>query len=355
MSNLFKSHWYRWAVALVVAYWFPCSVEAQTLRVSDVDQRVGPRTEFQKPLAWDIEGHTVILEGITATGGQYLQKRGSGFDLFGAQAGKNAFVYEGVYDLRVARKMANTFTYGFNGRILASGVDESIESQERFDFYLQNYFGRFSFGNFDDRDLIVYSARTVLAGEANLFYDGYFAPSTQRAFRFRTRLSSYLVDAAVDEDGDAYNVGIRYGSPNHYVKQFWSLNYQGGDLFSRYQRNGLSLGYLVSYGSFDVALGLSYDKLDPYADFQSFDRIAGSIGASYKVGRTTVSAGALFGETNHGELETAYTAGMRYDFVRGLSFNAGYFYIDSDSRGTDGEALSAGNVAGVRTSLSYRF
>lgn len=331
------------------------SAGAQTLRVSDVDRRVGPRTYFQKPIAWDVAGHTVLVEGITAAGGQYLRKRTTAQDLFGDQDDDYAMIYEGVYDLRIARKLPNTYTYGFNGRILLSGLAGSLENEERFDVYVRNYLGQFSFGNFDDRDALVFSARSVLAGEADLFFDGFLAPSTERAFRFRTRLSSYLIDAAIDEDGDRYNVGVRFGSPNDYVKKFWSLNYQGGDLFSRYERNGLSAGYLISYGSLDVALGVSYDQLDPYADFRTFDRISGSLGASYKVGRTTLAAGFLLGETDDGPLETGYTAGLRYDFVRGLSLNAGYFYLDSESTGSDGRPLSAGNVSGVRTSISYRF
>ena len=347
---------HRGRLLLLFAWLFLCqSLGAQTLRVSDVDQRVGPRTEFQKPIAWDVAGHTVLVEGITAAGGQVLRKRHSAQDLFGDQDDEYALVYEGVYDLRIAKKLPTTFTYGFNGRILLSGVGDSVANEERFDVYLRNYFGQFSYGNFDDRDALVFSARSVLAGEANLFFDGFFAPSTDRAFRFRSRVSSYLIDAAIDEDGDAYNVGVRFGSPNDYVKNFWSLNYQGGDLLSRYHRHGLSAGYLLSYGSLDIAFGLAYDQLDPYANFATFDRLSGSLGISYKFGATTLAAGALLGETNGGPLETAYTAGFRYDFVRGLSFNAGYFYIDSESTGSDGEALSAGNVSGVRTSLSYRF
>lgn len=347
----------RWCRLLLLVGWvFLCqSLESQTLRVSDVDQRVGPRTEFQKPIAWDVAGHTVLVEGITAAGGQYLRKQHSAQDLFGDQDDEYALVYEGVYDLRIAKKLPTTFTYGFNGRILLSGVGDSIINDERFDVYLRNYFGQFSYGNFDDRDALVFSARSVLAGEANLFFDGFFAPSTDRAFRFRSRVSSYLIDAAIDEDGDTYNAGIRFGSPNDYIKKFWSLNYQGGDLLSRYQRNGLSAGYLLSYGSLDVAFGFSYDHLDPYANFATFERLSGSLGVSYKLGATTLAAGALLGETNDGPLETAYTAGFRYDFARGLSLNAGYFYIDSESTGTDGQPLSAGNASGVRTSLSYRF
>lgn len=346
----------RWGFVLLLGLLgLSQTLSSQTLRVSDIDRRVGPRTYFQKPLAWDVAGHTVLVEGITAAGGQYLRKQQTAQDLFGDQDDEYALVYEGVYDVRVAKKLPTTFTYGFNGRLLLSGVAGELENEERFDVYLRNYFGQFSYGNFDDRDATVFSARSVLAGEANLFFDGFFAPSTQRAFRFRSRVSSYLVDAAIDEDGDAYNVGIRYGSPNDYVKKFWSLNYQGGDLLSRYHRNGLSAGYLLSYGSLDVALGFSYDQIDPYAQFDTFDRISGSLGISYKLGAATLAAGALLGETNNGPLETAYTAGFRYDFARGLSLNAGYFYIDSESAGSDGQPLSAGNVSGVRTSLSYRF
>ncbi|MDF1816033.1 MAG: hypothetical protein P1V20_27785 [Verrucomicrobiales bacterium] len=331
------------------------SLVAQTRLVSDVDQRTGPRAEFQKPLAWEIGGYTALVEGALITGGQYLHKRPSAVDIFAAQQDNYAFKYDGLFDFRLAKKLPNTFAYGFEGRLLVSGIDDNATTQERFDVYIENFMGRFSFGNFDDRDLIVYSARNVLAGEADLFYDGFFAPSTRRAFRFRTRLSSYLLDGAIDENGDSYNFGIRYGSPSDYVKKFWSLNYQGGDLFSRYHRNGISAGYLISYGSLDFALGISYDHLDPYSNFASFDRIAGSAGISYKQGRTTVSAGALAGETNNGNTEVAYTTGMRYDFVRGMSLNLGYFYIDSDSTGTDGGAITPGNVSGARSSLSYRF
>jgi hypothetical protein len=63
----------------------------------------------------------------------------------------------------------------------------------------------------------------------------------------------------------------------------------------------------------------------------------------------------MLAETNGGDLETSYTAGLRYDMARGVSLNAGWFYLDSDSIGTDGNELTAGDFSGVRTSISYRF
>ncbi len=331
---------------------FPAA--AQSYRtVSDVDRRIGPRTEFQKPLAWDINDHTVVFEGATIFGTQYQFDFDPGVP--GVGPDRFDYFYGGIYDLRISRKMANTLTYGVNGRLLTSGIGGGEASEGRFDLYLRGIWGQISYGDFDDRDSLILSARSSLAGEANLFYDGFLNPSNRRAFRYRARYSSFLVDAAIDEDGKNYNAGFLYKSPSSHVKRAWSFDYHGGDLFDRYARNGVTLGHMLTYGAWDFSIGVSWDHLDPYADFESFNRYSGSIGAGYKWGRTTWSAGLLFAETDGGDLEFGATAGMRYDFARGLSFNAGYLYLDSDSVGSDGLAVTTGNFSGIRTSISYRF
>ncbi len=329
--------------------------EAQTRRVSDFDQRRGPRHEFQKPLAYDVGGHTVLFEGLMFTGGQYLFEDLDTQGLVPGNAG-GTFVYGGVFDLRVTRKMANTYAYGFDGRIVVDGVEGAENVDERFDVYIRGHRGQISYGNFADRDEILISGRRGLVGEANLFNDGFFSPSNKRAFRYRGRFSSFLVDAAVDDDGENYNVGVLYRSPTISRKDSWSLDYHGGDVFDRYKRNGVTAGYQISYGSFDIKAGVAYDHFDPYAaGFGNFDRMSASFAASYKFHQLTLSAGFMLSETNNGDLETAYTAGLRYDMARGLSLNAGYFYMDADSLGTDGLPVTAGDFSGGRITLSYQF
>ena len=327
--------------------------KGQTQRVSDIDRRIAPRTQFQKPIAWEVGDHTFLFEGTSLAGTQYLFD----FDPGTPGIGRDHFdlYYAGVYDLRISRKMANTLTYGVNTRLLTSGIAGSEATEGRFDVYLRGIWGQVSYGDFDDRDTLVLSARNSLAGEANLFYDGFVNTSPSRAFRYRARYSSFLVDAAVDDDGRNYNAGFLYRSPHETVKRAWSFDYHGGDLYGRYARNGVTFGHMLTYGSWDITAGVSWDHLDPYAGFNSFDRISGSIGTGYKWGRTAVGAGLLVAETGGGDLEYGATAGFRYDFSRGFSFNAGYLYLDSNSLGTDGLPVTAGQLSGIRTSFSYRF
>lgn len=343
---------------IVIAFGFLNTATAQQSGrfVSNIDRRIGPRTAFQKPLAYDIADHTVLIEGVMFSGGQYLFDAVNTQGLVPGNGDDFEAFYGGLLDLRVARKASNAISYGFDSRLLFSG-SESSDSDVfgRYDVYLRGRYGQISYGNFADRDSLHLSGRNTLSGEANLFYDGFFSPSDARAFRYRGRFSSFLVDAAIDEDGENYNMGFLYRSPHRFRKNSWSFDFHGGDYLNRYDRKGVTLAHGISYGSWDFTLAGSWDQFDPYANFATFDRVSGSFITSYKHHAYTWSAGVLLAETNDGELETAYTAGLRYDMARGLSLNAGYFYIDSESLGTDGQSVTAGDFSGVRTSISYRF
>ncbi|MDF1826440.1 MAG: hypothetical protein P1U68_17480 [Verrucomicrobiales bacterium] len=337
---------------------FVLSAAAQTPSrlVSDIDRRLGPRTTFQKPIAYDIADHTVLLEGAVFSGGTYLFDSVNSQGLVQDTEGWDGF-YGGIVDLRIARKMGNALSYGIDGRTIFEGTGSSDFTFEdtRFDIYLRGRYGQISYGDFDDRNALLLSSRSALSGEATLFYDGFFNPPGGKAFRYRGRFSSFLVDAAVDDNGENYNIGFLYRSPTATKKDSWSLDYHGGDYLERYARNGVTAGYDIAYGSWDFKVAASWDQFDPYADFDSFDRISASFCASYKFQAFTWSAGLMLSETNGGDLETTYTAGIRYDMARGLSLNTGYFYIDSDSIGTDGNPIAAGNFSGMRSSISYRF
>ena len=324
---------------------------------SDIDRRVGPRTTFQKPIAFDVADHTVLFEGIIFSGGTYLFDAVDTRGLITDREDTPVGFYGGLFDLRIARKMSNALTYGFDGRFQLTGEGgQDTLNDERFDVYLRGRYGQISYGNFDDRNSLLLSGSTTLSGEANLFFDGYFDPSPDRAFRYRGRFGSFLVDAAIDDDGDAYNFGLLYRSPTPTRKNSLSFDYHGADDYlGLYERDGFTAAYGTSYGSFDVKIAAAWDQFAPHANFDSFERIAGTLCASYKYHAFTWSAGLMLAETNGGDLETTYTAGLRYDMARGVSLNTGWFYIDSDSVGTDGNPITAGDFSGVRTSISYRF
>lgn len=333
------------------------AAQQQFRLASDVDRRVGPRTEFQKPIAFDVGDHTLLFEGVVIGGGTYLFNGLNTQALGVDEVEKLRGFYEGLFDLRLSRKLTNGLSYGFDGRLLAAGAEERGSSADgRFDVYLRSRYGQISYGDFEDRNSILLSGRTGLSGEANLFFDGFFDPSFDRAFRYRGRFGSFLVDAAIDDDGDQYNVGLLYRSPTRTRKDSWSFDYHGADDYlGRYERDGVTLGYGVSHGSLDLKFAGALDRFEPHFDFPSFDRISGSFCANYKLHAFTWSAGILVAETNGGELETAYTAGMRYDLARGMSLNAGWFHVDSESTGSDGNPVAAGIFSGIRTSISYRF
>lgn len=349
---------YLLSLLIVVLSGFGNVVAQQNFRMtSNVDRRIGPRTTFQKPIAYDIADHTVLLEGALFSGGTYLfdaiNTRGLVTDREDTPVG----FYGGLFDLRIARKMSNALTYGFDSRLLVSGEEgQSARSEGRFDAYLRGRYGQISYGNFADRNSLLLSSSTILSGEANLFFDGYFDPSFERAFRYRGRFGSFLVDAAIDDDGDNYNAGFLYRSPTWSRKDSFSFDYHGANNYlGLYERDGFTAGYGTSYGSLDLKVAAAWDQFNPHSNFSTFERVAGTFCASYKYHAFTWSAGIMLAETNGGALETSYTAGMRYDMARGVSLNAGWFYVDSDSIGTDGNEVTAGDFSGVRTSISYRF
>ena len=324
---------------------------------SDVDRRVGPRTTFQKPIAFDVADHTVLFEGVVFAGGTYLFDAVDTRGLFTDQEDTPVGLYGGLFDLRVARRMSNTLAYGFDGRFFLNG-DETRDAAtfEGFDVYLRGRYGQISYGNFEDRNSLPLSARNTLSGDANLFFDGYFDPSFDRAFRYRGRFSSFLVDAAIDDDGDEYNIAILYRSPTRRRKDSLSFDYHGADDYlGIHERDGFTAACGTSYGSLDLKVAGAWDQFDPHANFATFERVSGEFCASYKYHAFTWSAGMMLAETNGGDLETTYTAGVRYDMSRGVSINAGWFYMDSDSVGTDGNQLTAGDFSGVRSTISYRF
>ncbi|MCK5922939.1 MAG: hypothetical protein KAG66_18495, partial [Methylococcales bacterium] len=66
-------------------------------------------------------------------------------------------------------------------------------------------------------------------------------------------------------------------------------------------------------------------------------------------------AGVLFTEVNDGGVGFVATAGMRYDFSRGRSFNLGYIHADTDGQTTDGFPMADANLSGLRMSFAYSF
>lgn len=333
------------------------SAQQRFRMTSDIDRRVGPRTTFQKPIAFDVADHTVLLEGVVFSGGTYLFDAVDTRGLITDREDTPVGFYGGLFDLRIARKMSNAISYGFDGRFQLTGEEgQDALTDERYDVYLRGRYGQISYGNFADRNSLLLSGRTTLSGEANLFFDGYFDPSFDRAFRYRGRFGSFLVDAAIDDDGDTYNLGLLYRSPTPTRKDSWSLDYHGADDYlGLHERDGFTGAYGTSYGSLDLKLAAAWDQFNPHANFATFERLSGEFCGSYKYHAFTWSAGVMLAETNGGDLETTYTAGVRYDMARGVSLNAGWFYMDSDSVGTDGNQLTAGDFSGVRSSISYRF
>jgi hypothetical protein len=220
-----------------------------------------------------------------------------------------------------------------------------------------------SYGDFDERDTLLISGRTSLTGEANLVFDGYLNPSLERAFRYRARYSSWLVDLALDEDAKNWDAALQFRTKKGIFEKAFSLTYSGGvlqdyiggDLQDHYDRHAVSAGYQLVYGSWDMALGATWEYLEPLGNFGSFDRVAVSLGTGWKRERLTLGAGLLFTGVDGGGLGPVATAGLRYDFSRGLSFNAGYIYADTEGVGTDGLPLTTAYLSGLRLSFAYSY
>ena len=162
----------------------------------------------------------------------------------------------------MARKLPNALTYGVNGRLLTrdprvgdptTKLDKRTEG--RFDVYLRGIWGQLSYGDFDERDVLLISGRDSLVGEANLVFAGYLSPSLERAFRYRARYSSWLVDMAVDENGENWDVALQHRTKIGVFEKAFSLNYGGGELRGYYDRHALSTGCQLFYGSWDLSLG----------------------------------------------------------------------------------------------------
>lgn len=334
------------------------SAAAQIRRVSDMEQRVGPKNFLQKSLAFDVADHTLEFTGITVLGGQYLFES----EVPDTDPEELEFTYFGLYDVTFARKLPNALTYGVNGRLLTrdlqvgspnTKLDERTEG--RFDVYIKGIWGQLSYGDFDDRDTLLISGRNSLAGEANLISAGYLNPSLQRAFRYRARYSSWLVDAAIDEDGKNWDAATQFRTKSGVFERAYAMNYSGGEIKGRYDRHAWSAGHELLYGSWDFALGVTWEYLTPQTHGDPFDRVIGSLGVSWKRERLTVAAGVLLGEVNDSDLGVVATAGARYDILRGLSLNAGYIHADTEGVATDGVPFGMAYLSGFRFSVGYRF
>lgn len=326
--------------------------------VSEIDQRVGLPVFFQKSLAHDIHDHTLEFTGLTVLGTQYL---------FDSQApGTNPeeaeFIYSEIYNATLARKLPNALTYGVNGRFVSrdprvgnptTKLDKRTAG--RFDVYLRGIWGQLSYGNNDVRDALLISGRESLVGEANLVFAGYLSPSLKRAFRYRARYSSWLVDTAVDENAENWDAALQHRTKIGVFERALSLNYGGGELRGLYDRHALSTGCQLFYGSWDLTLGLTWEQLDPHSGSATFDRLAASVGTGWKWQRVSLAAGVLLDTVDDGDVGTVTTVGLRYDFSRGLSFNAGYINADTKGFDTDGRPLTATSLSGLRLSFAYGF
>jgi len=330
----------------------------QIRRISDIDQRVGPKSFFQKSLAYDVNDYTLEFTGVTVAGTQYLFES----EVPGTKTDGAEFIYLGVYDVTLARKMPNALTWGVNGRLLTrdprvgdptTKLDERTEG--RFDVYVRGIWGQLSYGDFADRDVLLISGRNSLTGEANLVFDGYLNPSLERAFRYRARYSSWLVDLALDDDARNWDAALQFRTKAGIFEKAFSLNYSGGDLLDLYDRHAWSVGHQLIYGSWDLTAGVTWEYLEPLGDFGAFDRVAASFGAGWKQERFTFGTGLLFSEVDGGDLGVVATAGLRYDFSRGLSFNAGYIHADTEGVTTDGMPLAEAYLSGLRLSFAYRY
>lgn len=326
--------------------------------VSEIDQRVGPKSIFQKSLAYDVHDHTLEFTGITVLGSQYL------FDSEtpGTNPEEAEFIYSGIYNATVARKLPNALTYGVNGRLVTRdpkvGDPTTVldrRTEGRFDVYLRGIWGQLSYGDFDARDALLISGRTSLVGEANLIFAGYLSPSLERAFRYRARYSSWLVDLAVDENADSWDAALQQRTKIGFIERALSLNYGGGEFSGLYDRHALSAGYQLIYGSWDLTLGLTWEQLDPRSGSDTFDRQGASLGAGWKWQQVSLGGGVLWNAVDDGDVGMVTTAGLRYDFSRGLSFNAGYINADTTGVDPDGKPLAAASLSGIRLSFAYGF
>ena len=326
--------------------------------VSEIDKRAGPKSFFQKSLAYDVHDHTLEFTGITVLGTQYLFDS----DTPGTNPEEAEFIYSGIYNATLARKLSNALTYGVNGRLVTrdprvgdptTQLDKRTEG--RFDVYLRGIWGQLSYGDFDARDVLLISGRESLVGEANLVFAGYLSPSLERAFRYRARYSSWLVDMAVDENAENWDAALQHRTKIGVFERAFSLNYGGGELRGYYDRHALSTGYQLFYGSWDLALGLTWEQLDPYSGSETFDRLAASLGTGWKWQRVSVGGGVLLDTVDDGDVGVLTTVGLRYDFSRGLSFNAGYINADTKGVDPDGRPLTATSLSGIRLSFAYGF
>ncbi len=335
------------------------SATAQEIRsVSDLDQRVAPKSLLQKSIAYEIKDYTLEFTGFTIAGAQYLFKS----DVPGTRPKEPEFIYQGIYDMTIARKLPNTLTYGINSRLYTQNprvgnptnkLDKRTEG--RVDVYVKGTWGQLSYGDYNVRDTLLISGRNSLTGEANLIYDGYLNPSLERAFRYRARYSSWLVDLAIDDDGENWDAALQHRTKVGIFEKAFSLNYSKGKMLDRYDRQAWNLGHQLIYGSWDLSMGVTWEELTPAGNFGTFDRVAASVGTGWKRERLSLGAGLLLTEVDSGDLGVVATAGLRYDFSRGRSFNAGYIHSDTQGLTTDGVPFAEAYLSGLRLSFAYRY
>ena len=102
-------------------------------------------------------------------------------------------------------------------------------------------------------------------------------------------------------------------------------------------------------------MGLTWEQLDPRSGSETFDRLAASLGTGWKRQRVSLGGGVLLDTVDDGDVGVLTTVGLRYDFSRGLSFNAGYIYADTKGVDPDGRPLTVASLSGIRLSFAYGF
>ncbi|MCV6594167.1 MAG: porin [Silicimonas sp.] len=251
--------------------------------------------------------------------------------------------------LQLSAELEGQLDNGWNLGLLYLGIlreNDDRETEHRYALFADGAWGRLSFGDVTgalDRAVTL----DLGLGQARLARLRHQGALDSQGLHYSQTINAYQAHLAVDQDGEIA-LGLLYEAPIARGSRSFGLRLASGRLENRESAttNGdtLALSGFASYshGALTFGAELGVEDVDTATGTDQNTHML--VGARWKSGSLSLS-----GELAHGDFagtdQDAAALGLRYDVLRGLSFNAGANYLDG----------GAGNVWTVPISLRYEF
>jgi len=298
-----------------------CPTAAAAQGVSISSERLNT---FEEPIAVDLEGITLELNGLVDTR--------LDFDL-DDRLDNTSDVEPGIvgaFNLSAATQLGNRWNVGvayFGQYESTNGSDDYTDAIAGF---ISGSYGTALIG--EVTDVVREETRRIRgAGNADLRFDGALGAAGNWGGGYVGQFGPARLSGIVDEDG-AFDLGFSWQRPSgpagyRYTARYTHGDYTAADGVSVFDTQAITGTFSYFYGQTTLNLGAGYEHFDnPLA---SADRWFLSAGAQRQFGDITASIEGHYGEIK-GQSEASAAAGLRYNMSRGLSLNLGLNHARAD-------------------------